>query len=171
MPISSSFINHHRLTGRTTRVKVSQAVTLLNVAQDLADQLRLLDTGDDAKLAATVRTGRDLDLKYPLEALCPVHGRKRFVAVDLTSWLPWNNLAAVFEVRCKNAMEAREIQSGPWNQCRQARHKIQRLQNHMRRAIPERPFIAIDHPTPVIDREAFGRNRRTGDVATQPFQF
>jgi len=75
MPISSSFINHHRLTGRTTRVKVSQAVTLLNVAQDLADQLRLLDTGDDAKLAATVRTGRDLDLKYPLEALCPVHGR------------------------------------------------------------------------------------------------
>jgi hypothetical protein len=33
--------------------------TLLHVFEDLANQRRVLDTGNDAKLAATMRTGLD----------------------------------------------------------------------------------------------------------------
>jgi len=49
----------------------------------------------------------------------PAHGRQRFFAVDLTSWLPWNYLVAVFEVGSENSKESREVRSGPWDQCRQ----------------------------------------------------
>ncbi len=67
-------------------------------------------------------------------------------------------------------MKPREIQPRTWNERGEPGHKVQRLQYHMRRAIPERPFVAVDYPAPVIDREAFGRNRWSGNIAAQAFQ-
>jgi len=32
------------------------------------------------------------------------------------------------------------------------------------------PLVAVDHPALTVQREPFGRDRRAGDVAAQPFQ-
>jgi hypothetical protein len=71
------------------------------------------------------------------------------------------------------AVKAGEVQPGAWHECGESchgrscaslrprhtvhpEHKIQRLQHHMGRAVPERLLVAVDHSPLAIDRQALG---------------
>lgn len=53
----------------------------IEVLEDMGDEVSLGDLGDDAKLAATPRTGVEVDVKDALEALHPPH-RRHGVALE-----------------------------------------------------------------------------------------
>ena len=66
-------------------------------------------------------------------------------------------------------MKAREIQARPGHQGRQACHKVQWLQDHVRRPIPERLFVLVHGPAPAIDGQALGGNGRAATVCQRLF--
>jgi len=99
----------------------------------------------------------------------PAHGGGWFVGIHLPC-LSRHDAFAMLEIGCKYPVEAGEIQPRPGHQGRQSCNKVQRFQHHVGRAVLERMFIAIDHPAPAIDGQAFCRNGRAGDVTAQAFQ-
>jgi hypothetical protein len=51
------------------RHAINQGSATLNIRQDVADQRRVLDAGDHAQFAATIRAGLDINGDYALQAL------------------------------------------------------------------------------------------------------
>ena len=53
----------------------------LQVREDLRNELRLVDAGDDLELPTTAGTALDLDIEHSLQPSCPAHrhmpGRRR----------------------------------------------------------------------------------------------
>src|SRR5271167_4355955 len=83
---SSSCSQQHGLYRRPARPERQLALILLRrsalqVRQDLRNQLRLLDAGDDLQLPAAARAALDLDTEHSLQPSCPAHrhmpGRRR----------------------------------------------------------------------------------------------
>jgi hypothetical protein len=66
----------------------------------LADQRRILDTGDDPQAAATIGTGLDVDGEDALQALRPGHGCHGFSAAHRVSRPLRHDAFSVFEIRC-----------------------------------------------------------------------
>ena len=60
------------------------------------------------------------------------------------------------------------VRSG--NERRELGDKVQRLEQHVSRAIRERAFEFVDHEPVTIDAQAFERNRGSGDVAAKAFE-
>lgn len=77
---------------------------------------------------------------------------------------------AMLEVRGEHPVEASEVQPRAWDQCGQAGNEIQRFEHDMGRTIAEGMFVAVNDTAPAINTEAFGGDRRAGDVAAQTFQ-
>jgi hypothetical protein len=50
-----------------------ELLALLNLSQNLCDQQRLLDAGNDPQHGAAVRTGLDVNVIHALDALPPAH--------------------------------------------------------------------------------------------------
>ncbi len=76
----------------------------------------------DLNFIATLRTGLDVNRKHP------------------TPRAPRQDSGPVLEVGCKDTMEAGEVQTLARHQRRQLGVKVQRLQHHVGRPIPERLF-------------------------------
>src|SRR5271167_5016963 len=83
---SSSCSQQHGLYRRPARPERRLALILLRrsalpVRQDLRNQLRLLDAGDDLQLPAAARAALDLYTEHSLQPSCPAHrhmpGRRR----------------------------------------------------------------------------------------------
>jgi hypothetical protein len=60
-------------------------------------------------------------------------------------------------------METREIQAWPQHQGSQPGDKVQWLQHHVGRPVPERLFVLIHNPAPAIDGQPLGGNGRCSD--------
>ena len=145
----------------------------LNMAQYLRDQWWVLDASDHSELAAAFRASLDVDGEDPLEALHPTHGRHGFVTIHRALRTLRYDAFAMLEVWCEHPVEASEVQSWAWDQCGQAGNKIQRFQHDMGRSIPEGIFVAVYHPSLVIDTEAFSGYGWIGkkDVAQQAIAY
>ena len=78
--------------------------------QNPLDDGGLLDAGDDAKAAAALPAGLDVNGKDALEALCPAHrplpigGRCRAALSGSRGACPGHNLCPVGARRCEHAM-------------------------------------------------------------------
>src|SRR5258708_7141346 len=119
------------------------------VLENLADQLRVLNTGDDLQRPAAVLAGLDVDVEDALQALRPTHGHvprgcprlflRRLCATELVP-SPRVNLTRYHGVFAPNhCLRARIV---PAHQRGQSRQKIQRLEYHVRRAIEPLDFLA-----------------------------
>jgi len=68
-----------------------QGLTALHMTNNLRNQRRILDGGDDPELTAAFRAGFDVDGEYPLKALHPTHrGGPR--CLKLGAKTPWNRV-------------------------------------------------------------------------------
>ena len=67
--------------------------------------------------------------------------------------------------RCIQAMGA-----GAWNEGGEAGDEVDGVEHDMRGAVTEGVLESIHDLPAVIDREAFVRDGRAGDVATEPFE-
>jgi len=52
------------------------------MSENLRNQWRIFDAGDDSQSSTALGTGLDIDGEHPLETLHPTHGGGRFVGVD-----------------------------------------------------------------------------------------
>ena len=117
----------------------------------------------------------------------PTHRRTGLIAVHPAPRSPWHHHVPMLEVRRKYPVKARQVkprtrhqgsQAGDGRSCASLRprhtvhpeHKIQRLQHHVDRSVPERMPVAVHHPAPVFHRQALQGNRRSRDVTTQALQ-
>ena len=100
----------------------------------------------------------------------PTHGRHGLVASHRALRSLRYDAITMLEVRGEHPVKTSEVQSRAWDQCGQAGNKIQRFQHDMGRSIPEGMFVAVDDTAPGIDTEAFGGDRRAGDITAQAFQ-
>ena len=95
-------------------------------------------------------TGLDVNRKHPLEALRPAHGCQRLVGIHPTPRAPRHDSGPVLEVGRKDTMEAAKVQTWARHQRRQPGDKVQRLQHHVGRAVPERVFVLVHDPAPAM---------------------
>ena len=65
------------MAGRRPRQGAIEFLALLNMPQNLRDQQRLLDAGNDPQRAAAVGTCLDIDCVYAFGALYPSHGNEQ----------------------------------------------------------------------------------------------
>ncbi len=85
---------------------------------------------------STLWADRDIDIKNPLQALCPRHGLVLslwcFVFVFLSgatfAAFGWRHINTVFAVGGIYAMEPGQVHSGLRHQCRQLGNEIQRFE-------------------------------------------
>ena len=115
-----------------------------------AHRNHILDTGNHPQLAATIGTGFDIDCKDALQSLHPAHRGGWLVVVHFAAGAVRYYPGAVFAVWRKEAVEACEIQSGARHQGRKSRHKIQRFQYDMSRAVTEGTLVLVDDPASTI---------------------
>ena len=78
----------------------------------------------------------------------PAHGCQRLVGIPPTPRAPRHDSGPVLEVGGEHAMETREIQARPRHQGSPPGDKVQRLQHHVGRPIPERLFVLVHNPAP-----------------------
>jgi hypothetical protein len=79
----------------------------------------ILDTGDHPGFTSTLWTDRDIDVKYPFQALCPGHGLVSLFGCFVFVFLVGTALAAfsrrhiypVFAVGCEYAMKPGQVYS------------------------------------------------------------
>ena len=119
------------------------------MVEDLLNHHRVFNAGDDFHHTASVATCFNIDIKDALESLRPGHGRAarglglilRFVSaigfVALAS-LGWRYQSAVLAVRGKHAVETGEVDARFGHQRCQPGDEVQRLKDHVRRAVPVR---------------------------------
>jgi hypothetical protein len=74
-------------------------------------------------------------------------GGGRFVGIDAPG-APRHDSGPVLEVGRKDTVKAGEIQARPRHQGSQPGDKVQRLQHHVGRPIPERLFVLIHDTAP-----------------------
>ena len=101
------------------------------MSQDLPDQPRLLNAGNHPQLPTAIGSGLDIDGKYTLEALRPVHRCSELISVHWARCLPRHYRGTMFEVGRKNAMETCEVQARPGNKGWESRQEIERFQQDM----------------------------------------
>ena len=85
------------------------------MTQNLRNQGRILDAGDDPEFAAAFGTGLDVDRKDALEALHPAHGGRRLVGVDAPGSLR-HDAFAVFEVGREDPVKSGQVEPRPGDQ-------------------------------------------------------
>ena len=116
----------------------------VEVVEDPLDHRRVLDAGDDPDLSTTGRTGLDVDVEDPLQALRPepapdlIRGHRcaafggrlwliRSLGLPALTSLGGGHQGAVFAVGRKDAVEAGEVDSRLWYQGCQSGDEVQRL--------------------------------------------
>ena len=115
------------------------------MSQYLVDDLLILDAGDHPGFTSTLWADRDIDVKYPFQALRPCHGPVAlfgcFVFVFLSgasfAAFGWRHISTVFAVGGKYTMEPSQVYSRFRHQCRQLGNEVQRFEDDMRGAIAE----------------------------------
>ena len=142
----------------------------MNMAQNLLDQWWVLDAGNHSELATAFWASLDVDGEDAFEPLHPTHGRHGLVTFHGTLRSLRYDAITMLEIGRKYTVETSQIHAWAWNQCRQAGNEVQRFQHDMGRSIPEGMFVAVNDTAPAINTEAFGGDRRAGDVAAQTFQ-
>lgn len=90
--------------------------------QDLRDQRRIFDTGNDSKPAAAFRASLDVDSEDPLEPLHPTHGRHGLVAFHRALRSLRYDAITMLEVRGEHPVKTSEVQSRAWDQKRNQTH-------------------------------------------------
>ena len=105
-----------RIRRRRPRLNRGHGLMQSYMPEDLRNQRRVLDTGDDPQCSATIGTGLDIDGENTLEALHPTHGCHGFIAVHRATRPARHDPAAVFEVRRENAVKSGEVEPRPGNQ-------------------------------------------------------
>ncbi len=147
------------------------------VLENLADQLRVLNTGDDLQRPAAVLAGLDVDVEDALQALRPTHGhvprgcprlflRRAVCATELGRHDPRSQAM----IRRKHPVVTRQVHSRTRHQSGQSRQKIQRLEYHVRRAIAVRGLQRVANGPLRGARQALDRHRRARNVAAQPLE-
>jgi len=123
-------------------VETHQGGLSLQVIEDLLDQHRVFDAGNDLDGAAAFTTGLDVDIEYTLQSLRPGHrcpalsgrlvrcfiGHSGFVALASPRG---RYHCTVLAVRREHAMKASQIDAGLRHQRRQSGDEVQRLEQHM----------------------------------------
>ena len=118
------------------------------MSEYLLNNCRVFDTSDDPDITSTFTAGFYVDIKYPLQPLCPRH-RGTFFGRGLVGRIGWLGLftfapsdrcypCAVLTVGCEHSVKAGEVYSGPGNQGDQPGYKIQRFKYDMGGAVAPR---------------------------------
>jgi len=107
----------------------------IEVGENLLDDDRVFDTGDDAGAATAVLAGFDVDVEDPLDPLRPGHGRVLFgegpfLSVRYRTFAAFaascgRDLGPVLAVRCEYSVESGQVHSGTGHQCHQFGQEIQ----------------------------------------------
>lgn len=92
---------------------------MVNMVQNLANQQRILDTGNDAQSPAAIWTLINVNGEYPFQSLRPVHGRQWLVMVDATPRVPRHDPVPVLGIGRKNPMKTGQVQARTGDQGRQ----------------------------------------------------
>ena len=108
----------------------------MDMTQDLADQLRVLDASDNPQLTATTRAGLDVDREYTLEPLHPAH---RGTGLDLIRGVSalgrgrrsGDDVIAMFGIRGEQAVIAQQMHARARHQGGETRDKVQRLEQQV----------------------------------------
>jgi hypothetical protein len=171
------------------RVNVHGGGPGIQVVEDLLDDGRVFDAGDDLYRSAALATSFDVEVEYALQALCPRHrsvALGRGVVGDvwrlalaarfdmLTAGLAAfcrGDLRAVFTVEGKNTVKSDEVHSGLGHQGGQPGDEIQGLKEDTRGAVAVRGLELVLHLTVRGERQAFLGDSRSFDVAAQTFEF
>ena len=74
--------------------------------EDVADQRRVLDAGNDSELPTAVRAGLDIDGKHALQSPHPAHRGGGLVVVYFAAGPMRHDAGAVFAVGCEHPVEA-----------------------------------------------------------------
>ena len=93
-----------------------------------------------------------------------------FLAAAAPRLSPWSEKRADGAVRREDSVVARQVSPGLWHQRREPGDEIQRLEDHVRRAISVGRLERIADVSPVRQRKPLGRDRRPGDVPRQMLQ-
>ena len=125
---------------------------LLQVPENLLNDLGVLDAGNHFDLTAAVFTDFDIDIENSFQSLHPGHGTMSlcgtlvlpigigWLSVGLLATLGRRHLNAVFAVGREDAVETCEVDSWLGYQRGQFGNEVQRLKDHMSRAIAVRSF-------------------------------
>ncbi|OES47442.1 hypothetical protein A7R77_33065 [Pseudomonas aeruginosa] len=126
--------------------------------ENLLNDLRIFDAGNHFDVTAAVFADFNINIEDSLEALHPGHGAvalcrtlvtpvsiETFRFVGLLAPLGGCYLNSVFAVRCKDAVEACEVDSRLRYQRSEFGDEVQRLEDHMGGAIAVRSFELVTH--------------------------
>ena len=142
------------------------------MGEDSLDDLGSLDARDDTQCAATHAAVFDVDVEDSLEPLHPTHGRgtrRMRLAGGLVDRVG-DDAVAVLEVRGEHAVVSGEMGVGAWNEGGEAGDEVDGVEHDMSGAVTEGVLEPIQDLPAVIDREAFVRDGRAGDVAAKAFE-
>ena len=142
------------------------------MGEDLVDDLGRFDAGDDAQRTATHATVFDVDVEDALEPLAPAHGRGT-ICMGLAGGSMGrvgDDAVAVFAVRGEHAVVWGEMGAGARHEGGEAGDKVDGVEHDMSGAVIEGVLESIHDLRAVIDREAFVREGRAGDVAAEAFE-
>ncbi len=126
-----------------------------------------------------MRTVGHVDRERPFEQLGPAQAGLRCsiwgVAVFIGGGrglvgLAGNNLGPQGRVRREHAMEANEMEPGPWDESRQVLQEFQRAHHEMGGSIAIRRFELEDDLAGRGAAQPFVAQGRAGDVATEAFE-
>lgn len=120
------------------------------MSENLPDQRRIFNSGDNPKFSTAIQAGLDVDREHSLEALHPTHRSPRFIGVDGALRAARHDTLAMLEVRCEHAVKSSQIQPWSGDQRSQAGNEVQRLQYHVGRSVTERLFVAVYDSAPII---------------------
>ena len=81
-----------------------------------------------------------------------------------------DDTAAVLEVRGEHAVVSGEMGAGAWNEGGEAGDKVDGVEYDMSGPVTEGVLESVQDLPAVIDREAFVRDGRAGDVAAKAFE-
>ena len=186
-----------RMERRCAGVVDAAGVAGGEMGEDSLDDLGGLDARDDAQCAATHATVFDVDVEDVLEPLHPAHGRgtRRMRLAGGLMGSVGDDTAAVFEVRGEHAVVSGEMGAGAGHEGGEAGdaksaglpictaggcpegvrhtdvpHEFDGVEHDMSGPVVEGVLESIHDLPAVIDREAFVRDGRAGDVAAQAFE-
>ena len=142
------------------------------MVENLLDELRRLDARDDAQRTATHTTTFDVDVEDSLEPLHPAHGARTSGKELAGGWTRrvGNDVVTVLEVRGEHGVVSSEMGARSWHEGGEAGDKVHRVEHDMSRRVMEGVLEPIHDLPAVIDREAFVRDCRAGDVAAKAFE-
>jgi hypothetical protein len=119
---------------------------LREVGEYLMDDVGVVDSGDDLHRALAVGAGLDVDVEYALQALRPGHGGAGFgggfcfggAGTLAVAALSLRDVGALMMVRGKDAVIAREVDTGVGHQGGESGDEVERLEKEMGGAITVR---------------------------------